>query len=85
MFAEYIEAAMKKAKFKLLGGGEGYFGRIPGFQGVWSNADTLKECREEFRSVLEEWMLFRLRDGLDLPVAGRVNLNFPRTKKRKVA
>ena len=85
MLTEYVDAAMKKAKYKLLGGGEGYFGRIPGFRGVWSNTDTLPECRKELRSVLESWMLFRLREGLSLPIVAGINLTARKPKKRKVA
>jgi predicted RNase H-like HicB family nuclease len=85
MLSEYVEAAMKKAKYKLLGGGEGYFGRIPGFRGVWSNADTLKAAKEELRTALEDWMLFRLREGMNLPTIAGINLNPRKLKRRKVA
>ncbi len=56
MLTEYIEAAMKQAKYKTIEDGT-YFGDIPGFQGVWGNAKTLKECQTELREVLEEWLV----------------------------
>src|SRR5881394_2961524 len=56
MLTDYVEAAMHKAKYKLLGGGDGFFGEIPGFRGAWANAPTLEGCREELREVLEDWM-----------------------------
>ena len=42
MLTEYLQAAMRKARYELLDEGEGYYGEIPGFQGVYSNANTLE-------------------------------------------
>ncbi len=67
MLTQYIQAAMRKAKYEILEDGEGYFGSIPGFRGVWSNADNLDDCRTELAEVLEEWLLFRLQEGQKLP------------------
>jgi len=86
MLTEYIEAAMRKAKYELLDDGEGYFGRIPPCRGVWGNADTLEECRDDLRDALESWVLVGLRLGHTLPVIDRINLNGRKTsRKRKVA
>jgi len=52
-----------------LGGGEGFYGEIPGFQGVYANADTLKACRDELASTLEDWLLFRISRHLPIPTA----------------
>ena len=41
MLTRYIEAAMAKAKYEILDDGT-YFGEIPGFRGVWSNARSLE-------------------------------------------
>jgi predicted RNase H-like HicB family nuclease len=84
MLVEYIEAAMRKGVYELLADNEGFFGRIPECPGVWANAPTLEACREELQSVLEDWILIKLRhndtdfvviDGIDLnPVlAGNVS------------
>ena len=85
MLTEYIEAAMRKAKYSLLSKDEGFYGEIPGFRGVWSNADALEACRTELRSALEAWILYRLRRGLNLPIVARINLNEPAPRKQKVA
>jgi len=85
MLTEYIEAAMRKAKYKILGGNEGFFGEIPGFQGVWANNPTLERCRDELREVLEDWILVRVRLGLSLPIVAGINLNQKKHKKQKVA
>ena len=74
MLTEYIEAAMKQAMYKTIEDGT-YFGDIPGFQGVWGNAKTLKECQIELREVLEEWLVLMLRDDQNVPAVDRIDLN----------
>jgi len=36
-----------------------FFGEIPHLMGVWANTDNLKECRNELREVLKEWVLLK--------------------------
>lgn len=57
MLTEFIEKKLKFARFKKLGDGT-YFGYIPAFKGVWSNARTIARCRLELREVLEDWSSF---------------------------
>lgn len=52
-----------------------FWGEIPGFQGVWGRAETLEECQKELRNALEEWLIFRLKNNLELPVIGGIDLN----------
>ena len=85
MLTDYVEAAMSRAKYKILAEDEGFFGEIPGFRGVWANARMLEACRNELREVLEDWILVSLRLGKDLPVVNGINLNPRKTRKRKVA
>jgi predicted RNase H-like HicB family nuclease len=47
---------------------------IPGFDGVWANADTLEGCREELEEVLEEWILLRVSKHLPLPSVDGIEL-----------
>lgn len=74
MLTDYIKAAMKRAKFERLQDGTIY-GHLPGFQGVWANAKTQATCRRELQEVLEEWILFRLKHELSLPVVEDLDLN----------
>jgi predicted RNase H-like HicB family nuclease len=74
MLSEYLKAAMAKAKYELLGGGEGFYGEIPGFQGVFARADTLEACRDELASTLEDWLLFRVSRQLPIPVLQGLDL-----------
>jgi predicted RNase H-like HicB family nuclease len=73
MLTDYLRAAMAKAHYELLGGGEVY-GEIPGFDGALAQADTLEACREELASTLEDWLLFRISRNLPVPVLDGMNL-----------
>ena len=73
LLAEYIEISMRDAVFKVLCDGT-YFAEIPGFEGAWANADTLEDCRQEMREVLEDWILLGIRLGHPIPVVGSINL-----------
>jgi predicted RNase H-like HicB family nuclease len=60
MLLEYIEAALRHAKYEILSDDGSYYGEIPECNGVYANAKNLEDCREELREVLEEWVLFRI-------------------------
>ena len=74
MLTKYIQAAMRKAKYEILPDDGSFYGEIPGFQGVYANADQLEKCREELEEVLEEWILLRISHGLPLPVLEGIDL-----------
>jgi predicted RNase H-like HicB family nuclease len=67
MLTEYIERAMRKAKYKKLADGT-YCGTIRPCPGAIAFGKTLRECKREMRSVLEDWLLVKLRHGDPLPV-----------------
>ena len=66
MLTEFIAKRLNEARYKLLKDGT-YFGEITSLKGVWANKKTLENCREELRSALEDWMLFKLKDGDTIP------------------
>ncbi len=72
--SSYIKAAMRQAEFEALPDGNIY-GHIEGFEGVWASARSVAACRRELQEVLEEWMLFRLKHNLPLPVVAEIDLN----------
>jgi len=74
MLVEYLKSAMAKAHYELLGEGEGFYVEIPGFQGVFAQADTLEACREELASTLEDWLLFRISRQLPVPKVEGIDL-----------
>ena len=70
MIFEYCQKAIEKAEYKKLDDGT-WYAEVPGFRGVWANAKTVEDCRKELISVLEEWIVLKLRDGDVVPeVAG---------------
>ncbi len=66
---------MRQAKYEILPDDQTFYGEIPGFQGVYSNATTLEACRENLEEVLEEWILFRVSRNLPLPVVEGIELS----------
>ena len=74
MLTEYIRAALHTAKYEILSDDGSFYGQIPGFEGVWSNASTLEDCRDELEEVLEEWILFRVSRNLPLPSVNGLEL-----------
>jgi predicted RNase H-like HicB family nuclease len=73
MITSYLREAMRLARYDILED-HTYYGEIPGFQGVWSSADSLDACREELQSILEDWLLLGLRMGHEIPVVAGINL-----------
>jgi predicted RNase H-like HicB family nuclease len=74
MLLEYIDAALRHARYEILKDDGTYYGEIPECNGVYANAATLEACREELREVLEEWVLFRVHRHLSLPVIDGIEL-----------
>jgi predicted RNase H-like HicB family nuclease len=77
MLTAYVQAAMRRATYEILEDDEGFYGEIRGLQGVWGSATSLEGCREELQSALEDWIVFRLRPGLEVPVLNEIDLNTP--------
>ena len=67
MLTKFIRAAMQDAMYECLPGHRSYYGEIPGFPGVWANADTLEQCRSELQEVMEDWLTLGIRMGHDIP------------------
>jgi len=66
MIIEYCQKAIEKAQYKKLDDGT-WFAEIPGFKGVWANSETVEGCRKELITVLEEWLILKLRDKDQVP------------------
>ena len=74
MLTKYIQAAMNKARYEILPDDGSFYGEIPGFDGVWANADTLEACRDELKEVLEGWILLRVSLHFPLPSVDGIGL-----------
>jgi predicted RNase H-like HicB family nuclease len=82
MLTQYIQAAMRQAKYEILADDGSFYGEIPDFQGVYANAETLEACRNELAEVLEEWIFLHLADGTPLPVVNGLKLSVERVPEQ---
>ena len=65
--SEYMDQAMAQALYDKLEDGT-FSGRIPPCIGVLAFGATLRECEDELRSTLEDWILVGLKLSHSLPV-----------------
>jgi len=75
MFAEYIQAALERAQYKIIDNPEPVFGEVPDLEGVWATGSTVEDCRRELISVIEGWIALRLRMGDSIPPIGNFTIN----------
>ncbi len=80
ILSDYVEQAMNEAVYDKLEDGT-YTGRILSCQGVIAFAATLRDCENELRSTLEDWILVGLKLGHALPVIGGIDLNKEPTRE----
>jgi predicted RNase H-like HicB family nuclease len=67
ILSEYMDTAMAQAVYDKLEDGT-FAGRIPSCIGVLAFGNTMRECENELRSTLEDWILVALKLGYTLPV-----------------
>jgi len=77
MIFEYCQKAIERAEYKKLDDGT-WFAEVPGFKGVWANAETVEDCRRELITVMEEWIILKLRDGDAVPVVDGLSVEITR-------
>jgi predicted RNase H-like HicB family nuclease len=66
MFAEYIQAALIRAKYETLED-DTYMATVEGLRGVIAIGDTIEECRQDLIGVIEGWIALRLKMGDTIP------------------
>ena len=66
ILSEYVTQAMAQAQYDKLEDGA-FSARIPSCKGVVAFAATLRDCQDELRSTLEDWILVGLKLGHALP------------------
>jgi len=74
VLTQYVEQALSRATYDKLEEGS-FVGRIPECKGVVAFGPTLRECQDELRSTLEDWIVVGLKLGHRLPVIAGINLN----------
>lgn len=83
MLTEYIHKAMGEAVYEKLEDGT-YHGEITECPGTIAFGQTLQECQAELQSVLEGWILVKIRHGDDLPIIDQINLNVMMPKAERI-
>jgi len=74
MLTEYIDKAISRAVYDKLEDGT-YCGKISECPGTIAFGKTLYACQSELKSVLEGWLLVKIRYGDYLPIIEEVDLN----------
>ena len=74
ILTEYVDQLMACAVYDKLEDAT-FAGRIPPCKGVVAFGGTLRECEDELRSTLEDWILVGLKLGHPLPVIAEIDLN----------
>jgi predicted RNase H-like HicB family nuclease len=80
ILSEYVDQAMAEAGYDKLEDGT-FTGRIPSCKGVVAFGATLRECEEQLRSTLEDWILLGIKLGHPLPMIGGIDLNKEPTRE----
>jgi len=74
ILSEYLSHALAQAEYDKLDD-DSFAGRIPPCKGVIAFGKSLRECEEELRSTLEDWLLLGLKLKHPLPELNGINLN----------
>jgi predicted RNase H-like HicB family nuclease len=80
ILSEYMDHATAQAVYEKLDDGS-YAGRIPSCRGVIAFGATLRNCENELRSTLEDWIWVGLKLGHSLPVIEGIDLNKEPTRE----
>jgi predicted RNase H-like HicB family nuclease len=74
MFAEYVQAALRHAKYEVLED-DTYMATVDGLRGVIAVGDTIEECRDDLIGVIEGWVALGLRLGHVIPIIDGHTIN----------
>lgn len=77
MITEYIQTALRHARYEIIKDDEPYYGEIEALQGVWATGGSLEQCRERLAETLDGWILVRLSRGLPIPIVDGVEIRVP--------
>ena len=83
ILSDYVDKASAQAVYDKLEDGT-FVGRIPACKGVVAFGVTLRECQDELRSTLEDWILIGLKLRHSLPVIDGIDLNQEPTKSDRI-
>ena len=80
ILTDFVSELMARAVFDKLEDAT-FAGRIPECTGVVAFGSTLRECEQELRSTLEDWVWLGLKLGHRLPVVAEIDLNREPTRE----
>jgi predicted RNase H-like HicB family nuclease len=70
MLIEYVEEALRRARYEIIEDEEPFYGEVEALKGVWATGKTLEECRSNLKDVIEGWILLSIKKGLPIPKLG---------------
>jgi predicted RNase H-like HicB family nuclease len=71
--SDYVDEALALAVYDKLEDNT-FVGKIPPLKGVVAFGSTLRECENELRSTLEDWLLLGLKKGHPIPEIAGIQL-----------
>jgi predicted RNase H-like HicB family nuclease len=74
MIAEYLNSAMRRARYEIIDDPEPYYGEIPECPGVWATGKNLEDCRQSLLDALEGWLILSLERTLPIPSFDGISL-----------
>jgi predicted RNase H-like HicB family nuclease len=74
ILSDYVEGALDQAAYDKLDDGT-FAGRVPSCPGAVAFGTTLRECEDELRATLEDWIVLGLKLGHQLPIVAGIDLN----------
>jgi predicted RNase H-like HicB family nuclease len=74
MLTEYIEEALKRAKYEIIDDEEPYYGEVTELKGVYATGKSLEECRKNLLEVIEGWLILSIKKGLPIPKLGKIKI-----------
>ena len=82
MLIEYVEEALRHARYEMIQDEEPYYGEVTELKGVCATGKSLEECRERSQEVIEGWILVSLRKNLPIPRLGECEIREVQTAVR---
>ncbi len=75
MLTDSFDAVMRHATYEVIEDGS-YYGHIAtaNLTSLWANEQTLEACRDELKSVVEDWLIFALERHRPIPTIDGIRL-----------
>ncbi|MEA2514817.1 MAG: hypothetical protein QOJ59_4306 [Thermomicrobiales bacterium] len=74
VLSNYVDGALDRAAHDKLDDGT-FAGRVPECPGAVAFGETFRECENDLRATLEDWMVLGLKLGHRLPIIAGIDLN----------